>query len=128
MRVSNSSDCGKEQIVDELAKMLRPCAIPTSPLHHALQKAAKKSRQKTAAAGRVAQRRQDMAMRRLAVAMLFRELPDRRKKEPASLATAQALIGRLEKHFGNLKRAPQFTVRTVQEDIREMRENGNFRM
>ena len=73
------------------------------PLHQVLREAAKRAgwhlpsakiqqRQKVAARARTNQREEDLALRRILVAHVFKLLPLLRKK-PSSTATAQAIIG-----------------------------------
>lgn len=80
-------------------------------------------RQKVAARARTNQREEDLALRRILVAHLFKLLPLRLRKKPSSAATAQAIIGRLEEALVLIERKPPITVRTIQEDIRFMRKN-----
>ena len=70
------------------------------------------------------QRQDDLAWRRLMVSHFFKQLPQRLRDKHASTATAQAIIKRIDDL--NPKWRPPITVRTVQEDIRDMKANGNF--
>ena len=81
-------------------------------------------RQQVAARARQVQREEDLAHRRVLVALLFRQLRPGLQKRPASLGTAQAIIGRLQKL--PFDRTPPMTVPTIQEDIRFIKKNGNF--
>ena len=81
-------------------------------------------RQRAAARGRKIQREDDLALRRVFVAIFFKELRPGLRGKPGSLGTAQAILGRLEKM--KLDRMPPMTVRTVQADIKFLKENGNF--
>jgi hypothetical protein len=69
------------------------------------------------------QRQDDLAWRRLMVSHFFKQLPQRLRDKHASTATAQAIIKRIDDL--NPKWRPPITVRTVQEDIRDMKANGN---
>jgi hypothetical protein len=122
-----------ESAIQEFAELLRPYALPPTPAHVVLQQAAKlagwippserpRSVQQIAARGRARQRQRGQALRRVLVSYLFKTLPRRLRAKPSSTATAQAILGRLESL--NLERLP--TLRTIQEDIRDMRQNGNF--
>jgi hypothetical protein len=129
----------REAFIQQLAAELGG-AIPISPLSQLIfeavwragwrppsSKAASRkaaSRQKKAAKGRGQQLRVDMAVRRVFVAKFLRDLSEKRRAKPMSTATAQKIIGQLERL--NLPRRPPMTVRTIQEDIRFMKKNGNF--
>jgi hypothetical protein len=124
----------RKSVVTMFADLLRSHVSP-SPLHEVLHEAANRAgwttrsakaeeRQRAAAKGRKIQREEDLAVRRVLVAYIFRQLGPRRRAQPGSTGTAQAIIGKLEDL--NFKRRPPITVRTIQEDIRYMRENGNF--
>jgi hypothetical protein len=117
------------------AGLLREGVIPASPLHDILQEAAKwagwtppsakaQRRQQLAAKGRKKQREEDLALRRVMVSHIFKTLPPRLKAKPSSIRTAQAIIGRLEQL--PFERKPPMAIRTIQEDIRSMQENGAF--
>lgn len=117
------------------AELLQPYGIPPTPLHDVLREAAKRAgwtppytkarpRQQAAARGRTIQREQDLALRRVLVSFIFKKLQRWHRANPASLGTAQAIIGRLDDL--PFARRPPMTVRTIQEDIRFMRKNGNF--
>ena len=123
-------------LVERFAELLRPTGYrATEPLHQVLREAAQRvgwhlpspkiqQRQKVAARARTNQREEDLALRRILVAHLFKRLPLRLRKKPSSAATAQAIIGRLEEALVRIERKPPITVRTIQEDIRFMRKNG----
>ena len=117
------------------AGLLQPYGIPPTPLHDVLCEAAKRAgwtppyakarlRQQAAARGRTIQRQEDLALRRVLVSYSFKQLRPGLQAKPASLATAQAIIRRLDDL--PFARRPPITVRTIQEDIRFMRKNGNF--
>jgi hypothetical protein len=117
------------------AELLKPHAIPPTPLHEVLCEAAKRAgwtppsakgrrRQKTAARGRTIQREKDLAVRRVLVAGFFKRLRARLRAKPGSTGTAQAIIRQLDAL--PLDRKLPMTTRTIQEDIRYMRKNGNF--
>jgi hypothetical protein len=121
--------------IDYFAKLLRPRGIPPSPLHEILQEAARQAgwtlpsakaqnRQKVAARARTVQREQDLAVRRIAVACCFKRLPARLQRRPQSTATVQAIIGKIDQL--KLPRMPPMTQRTIQADIRFLKDNGNF--
>jgi hypothetical protein len=125
----------REALIGYFTELLRPHGIPPTPLHDVLHEAAKragwrlpsakaKNRQKAAARGRNVQRRQDLAMRRLAAAWAFKGLPARLQRKPQSTATAQAIIRRVDQL--KLPRKPPMTVRTIQSDISFLKNNGNF--
>jgi hypothetical protein len=122
-------------LVEVYAELLEPYGIATSPLQEILREAAERAgwrlpsgkadlRQRAAASGRKTQREEDLAHRRLLVMIFFKKLPPALRAKPGSLGTAQAILGRLDDLPWN--RRPPMTVRTIQEDIRFMRENGNF--
>jgi hypothetical protein len=125
----------RKSLVALLADLLRPYGIPPTPLHEVLHEAANRAgwttasakaqrRQQAAAQGRKTQREQDLAHRRILVMCIFKELRPGLRVKHGSLGTAQAIIGRLERL--TIGRRPPMTVRTIQEDIRFMKENGNF--
>ena len=125
----------QKTLVEVYAELLQPYGIPPTPLHEVLHEAARRagwtppygkprSRQQAAARGRTIQREQDLALRRVLVSYLFKQLRAGVRARPSSLGTAQAIIGRLEEL--PFERKPPITVRTIQEDIRFMRKNGNF--
>jgi hypothetical protein len=125
----------RKSLVELFADLLRPYGIPSTPLHEVLHEAAKRAgwtppspkaqhRQQVAANGRTRQREEDLAIRRILVSYEFKTLPTRLRSKPSSTGTAQAIIGRLEEL--PFERKPPMTVRTIQEDIRYMRKNGNF--
>jgi hypothetical protein len=139
--IGNILDCNETErkaLVGLFAQLLNPSGMevaPASVLRKILHEAATRAgwnapsakaqhRQQVAALGRKKQRQEDLALRRILVCHVFKDLPRRLRKEPGSLGTAQAVIGRLEKLA--FDRRPPITVRTIQEDIRFMRENGNF--
>jgi len=122
-------------LVEVFTELLEPYGIPPSPLHEVLHEAAKRAgwrlpsakadlRQRVAASGRKIQREQDLALRRILVSHLFKKLRADLRATPGSLGTAQAILGRLEALA--FERRPPMTVRTIQADIKFMRENGNF--
>jgi len=125
----------REAAIDYFAKLLRPHGVPPSPLHEILHEAARRAgwklpsakaqnRQKAAARARTAQREQDLAVRRIAVVCCFKRLPARLQQKPQSTATVQAIIHRIDQL--KLPRMPPMTERTIQEDIRFLKDNGNF--
>ena len=123
-------------VVDLFAELLQPYyGIPPTPLHEVLHEAAKRAgwiapfaktrpRQQAAARGRTIQREQDLALRRILVAHVFKQLRPALQAKPSSMGTAQAIIGRLNGLPFN--RRPPMSVRTIKADIRIMRKNGNF--
>jgi hypothetical protein len=133
---------GKKLAIEEpkfliavFAQLLRPYGIPPTPLHEVLHEAAKAAgwtvpsekaqfRQKVAAGGRKIQREHDLAHRRVLVAYLFRRLRANLRAKPSSTGTVQAIIGRLDQL--PFDRRPPMTVRTIQADIKFMKDNGNF--
>jgi hypothetical protein len=125
----------REDLVKFFADKLRPHPTPPSALHEILHEAAQKagwtlpspqleSRQRKAAQGRKVQREEDLAHRRVLVAAIFKGLSPKHRAAPASTATAQAIIGKLEKL--PFDRRPPVTIRTIQEDLRFLRANGNW--
>jgi hypothetical protein len=127
-------------LVERFAELLRPTGYrATEPLHQLLREAAQRAgwhlpspktqqRQKVAARARTNQREEDLALRRILVAHLFKLLPLRLRKKPSSTATVQAIIGSLEEALVRIERKPPITVRTIQEDIRFMRKSRIFGM
>jgi len=124
-----------ESLVEYYTELLGQSVMPPTALEGVLHEAAKRAgwtppsskaqrRQQVAAAARKQQRYEDMAVRRIFVAALFKQLRPGLRAKPSSLGTAQAIIRRLDEF--QLGRMPPMTVRTIQEDIRFMRENGNF--
>src|SRR4051794_39330226 len=125
-------------LVEVLTKLLEPYdGIPTSADQEVLHEAAKRAgwrlpspkaevRQRAAARGRKTQQHHDLAHRRLLVASFFKELSPGRQAQPSSLATAQAIIGKIEKLPWDKVRKPPMTVRTIQADIKFLRNNGGF--
>jgi hypothetical protein len=124
-------------LVDVYAELLEPYGISTSPLQEVLREAAVRAgwhlpsykaqeRQRAAANGRKTQRGHDLAHRRLLVSFFFKQLPGRLQSLHGSLATAQAIIRRMEELPWDKVRKPPITVRTVQADIQFLRENQNF--
>jgi len=81
-------------------------------------------RQRAAARGRKVQREEDLALRRVFVAIFFKQLGRHLREKHGSVRTAQAIIGKFEAM--KLERRPPMTVRTIQADIQFLRENGNF--
>ena len=126
---------GPKSLVELFAELLQPYGIPPTPLHEILREAAEQAgwilpsakanlRQRRAASGRKIQREQDLAHRRILVSHLFKKLPARLQAKHGSLGTAQAILGRLDEL--PFDRKPPMTVRTIQADIKFMREDGNF--
>jgi hypothetical protein len=124
-------------LVDVWADLLNPYGIPTSPIQEVLHEAAKRAgwrlpsakadlRQRAAASGRTTQRHEDLAHRRLLVASFFKGLRADLRDKPSSLGTAQAILGRIEELPWDKVRRPPMTVRTIQEDIKFLKNNGNF--
>jgi hypothetical protein len=124
--------------VDIFTELLDPSIIPPkwlqefSKVLHAAAKGAgwhppsakAQQRQRVAARGRIIQREEDLALRRVFVAIFFKELRTSLREKPGSTGTAQAILGRLDAM--KLERNPPMTVRTIQADINFMRKNGNF--
>lgn len=112
-------------LVERFGELLRPTGYrATEPLHQVLREAAERAgwhlpspklqqRQRAAAKGRGNQREEDLALRRIFVAHVFKQLPLRHRKTPSSTATAQAIIGRLEELLVGIERKPRMTVRTI---------------
>jgi hypothetical protein len=124
-------------LVELFTELLEPCAIPTSDRQEVLQQAAIRAgwrrpsakaqlRQQVAAQHRKIQREEDLALRRVFIAIFFKTLRPGLQAKPGSLGTAQAILGKLEAM--KLERHPPMTVRTIQADIKFLRENGNFGM
>jgi hypothetical protein len=124
-------------LIQQYTELLEPYAIPPSCLHEVLHEAARRAgwrlpspkadlRQRAAARGRRTQRDEDLAHRRLLASEFFKQLPRRLQAKPGSLATAQAILGRIEELPWDKVRKPPMTVRTIQADIRFLKENGNF--
>jgi hypothetical protein len=125
-------------LVEIVTELLDPYGSPPEflkQLREVLQEAAKRAdwrppsakaqlRQYAAARGRNTQREQDLAHRRLLVAIHFKGLRAGLRDRPGSLGTAQAILGKLEAL--DFERRPPMTVRTIQADIKFLRENGNF--
>jgi hypothetical protein len=125
-------------LVEIFTELLNPYGTPPKflqELHEVLQEAAKwagwrhssakaQLRQLAAARGRKTQREEDLALRRVFVAIFFKRLRPGLRDKPGSLGTAQAILGRLDEM--KLERKPPMTVRTIQADIQFLRENGNF--
>jgi hypothetical protein len=125
----------RKAVIVLFTELLRPRVMPPTILHGVLQEAAERAglvppsakahrRQHVAAHARKIQREEDLALRRVLVSYLFKQLRSGLRARPASLGTAQAIIGRLERL--PFERKPPITVRTIQEDIHFMRKNGNF--
>jgi len=125
----------RKAVIVLFTELLRPHVLPPTMLHEVLQEAAKRAglappsakahrRQHVAALARKIQREEDLALRRVFVSYIFKQLRSGLRARPASLGTAQAIIGRLERL--PIERKPPITVRKIQEDIRFMRKNGNF--
>jgi hypothetical protein len=124
-----------ERLLEFYTDLLRSYPIPPSPLHEILHEAAclagwregspaAAQRQKKAARARAEQRQQDLAYRRIMVSHVFKQLPQRLRDRPASIATAQAIIKRIDD--ATPKWRPPMTVRTVQEDIRYLKAHGDI--
>jgi hypothetical protein len=127
-------------LVEIFTELLDPYGIPPEflqELSDVLHEAAKRAgwrppspkadlRQRTAARARQTQREEDLAHRRLLVSLFFKKLPARFQSEYGSLGTAQAILGRIEKLPWDKLRKPPMTVRTIQADIKFLRENGNW--
>ena len=124
-------------LVERFAELLQPTGYYAAsiPLRRALREAAQRAgwhlrspkiqqRQTAAARGRTNQREEDLALRRIFVAHLFKRLPLRLRKNPSSTTTAHNIIRGLDKL--PFDRRPPMTVRTIQADILFMRRNGNF--
>jgi hypothetical protein len=127
-----------EALVERFAELLQPSGYRAAriPLCQVLREAAQRAgwhlpspkiqqRQRAAARGRTNQREEDVALRRIFVSHLFKELPFRLRQKPSSTATAQVIIGRLE-DLPWKTRKPPMTVRTIQADILFMRRNRLF--
>jgi hypothetical protein len=124
-------------LVELYTELLDPFNIAALPLQEVLREAAIRAgwrlpspkadlRQRAAATGRMTQRHEDLAHRRLLVASFFRELRPDLRATPSSLGTAQAILGRIEELPWDKLRKPPMTVRTIQADIKFLQENGNF--
>jgi hypothetical protein len=124
-------------LIEVYAELLEPYGIATSPLQEVLREAALRAgwqlpsaqaaqRQRTAARGRTTQVEQDLAHRRLLVSFFFKKLSATLQAKPSSVGTAQTIIGKIEKLAWNDVRKPPMTVRTIQADIKFLKENGNF--
>lgn len=125
-------------LVDIFTELLDPNIKPpkwlrelTEVLHAAAKRAGwrppsakAQRRQQAAARGRNIQREEDLALRRVFVAIFFKKLRTDLREKPGSLGTAQAILGRLDAM--KLERKPPMTVRTIQADIKFMKDNGNF--
>ena len=125
-------------LVDLFAELLQPYyGIPPTPLHEVLHEAAKRAGwappsasakaqhpQRVAARGRTIQREQDLALRRILVAYVFKQLQPGLQATPSSKGTAQAIISQLKKL--PFDRVPPMSVRTIKADIFYMKKNGNF--
>jgi hypothetical protein len=124
-----------KEIINGLAPLFRPYAVPPSLLHEALQEAAKRAgwrppsaksqaHQSNAARGAVAKRQQSVHFRRVLVAFQFKKLSRNLQSKYQSQGTADAIIGRLSA----MKLGAQLSLsaRTVKADLKAMRKNGNF--
>ena len=119
------------ELLDPDGLVVGPAAVIRKILYEAAERAGwnllsgkARRRQEVAAPGRNKQRQEDLASRRILVSYIFKQLKPGLRAKPGSLGTAQAIIGRLEKlHFS---RPTPMTVRTIQEDLRFIRGNGNF--
>jgi hypothetical protein len=125
----------RKALIGFFAELLKPYPPPPTLLEDILQQAAQRAgwhlpsdkahqRQIDAARARTKQREEDLAIRRVLVSYLFKQLPLRLRKKPGSTGTAQAIIGGLDKL--PFQRRPPIIVRTIQEDIRYMRKDGRF--
>jgi hypothetical protein len=136
-----AADEERQALIELYAKYLArkipkpPYALEPDPLQEILHEAAKRAgwrppsakarqRQRLAARGRIRQRDEDLAIRRIFVSIFFKKLPRHLQQKPSSTATAQAIIGRFETL--RFDRNLPMTVRTIQADITFMRKNGNF--
>jgi hypothetical protein len=122
-------------LIEIYAELLEPYNIATSPLQEVLREAALRAgwylpsakavlRQRAAASGRKTQVEQDLAHRRILVSFFFKKLKPIYRAKPGSERTAQAIIGRIDELPWDKVRKPPMTVRTIQADIKFMRENG----
>jgi len=125
-------------LVEIFTELLDPYGIPPEflqELREVLHEAAKRAgwrppsakaqlRQRAAARGRKIQREEDLALRRVFVAIFFKKLRPGLRDKYGSVGTAQAILGKLEEM--KLERKPPMTVRTIQADIKFLRENRNF--
>jgi hypothetical protein len=125
-------------LVEIFTDLLNPDGIPPEFLREfrgVLHEAAKRAgwrppsakaqlRQHAAARGRKTQREEDLALRRVFVSIYFKKLRRELRDKPASTGTAQAILGRLDTM--KLERKPPMTVRTIQADIKFLKDNGNF--
>jgi hypothetical protein len=125
-------------LVEIFTELMDPYGTPPAffqEFREVLHKAAKRAgwlppsakaqlRQHAAARGRIKQREEDLAIRRVFVAIFFKQLRPGLRNKPGSLGTAQAILGRLDEM--KLERKPPMTVRTIQADIKFLKENGNF--
>jgi hypothetical protein len=125
-------------LVDLFAELLQPYyGIPPTPLHEVLHGAAKRAgwappsasataqdSQGAATRGRTIQREQDLALRRILVAYVYKQLRPSLQAKPGSTGTAQAIISRLKTL--PFDRVPPMSVRTIKADILYMKKNENF--
>jgi len=125
-------------LVEIFTELLDPYGIPPEflqELREVLHEAAKRAgwrppsakaqlRQRAAARGRKIQREEDLALRRVFVAIFFKKLRPGLRDKYGSVGTAQAILGKLEEM--KLERKPPMAVRTIQADIKFLRENRNF--
>jgi hypothetical protein len=125
-------------LVEIFTELLDPNYIPPKfleELREVLHTAAKRAgwrppsakaqqRQRAAARGRKIQREDDLALRRVFVAIFFKQLRAGLRAKHGSVGTAQAVLGKLDAM--KLKRKPPMSVRTVQADIQFLKGNGNF--
>ena len=122
-------------LVEIFTELLDPYNIAVLPLQEVLREAAIRAgwrppspkadlRQRAAARGRKIQQEEDLAHRRLLVSFFFKKLPLRLQSKFGSLATAQAILGRIEELPWDELRKPPMTVRTIQADIKSLRETG----
>ncbi len=125
-------------LVEIFTELLDPYGIPPEflqELREVLHEAAKRAgwrppsakaqlRQRAAARGRKIQREEDLALRRVFVAIFFKKLRPGLRDKYGSVGTAQAILGKLEEM--KLERKRPMTVRTIQADIKFLRENRNF--
>lgn len=120
-------------LVERFTELLQPHGFAPTPLHQVLSEAAQRAgwtlpsvkaqqRQRTAARARTNQREEDLEIRWFFVAGFFKKLRPDLQAKPGSTATAQAMLGRLQRL--RLPRRPPMTIRTIQADILFLRRNA----